>query len=316
MDIRAALKRVSDQRDLLMTLINQVPDQLFVKDLESRFLIANGAVVADKTFIATGEAVTVEALIGKTDFDLFAAPIAQQFHDAEVEIMRSGHPVLSTVEQNVYADGGTKWVSMTKAPLRNVSGQIIGLIGLAQDVTKRKEMEDQARFMAHHDILTGLPNRGLVISRIDEALAQATQNGSSVAVVFLDLDNFKWVNDTLGHQAGDDVLKTAASRIAGSLRLSDIAGRFGGDEFVIILRDPPRQSDGLIRLLERVRTRVAEPLQLAGQTVCVTTSIGVALLETDGTTRDELLAKADAAMYRSKRNGRNTICLASQLLPG
>lgn len=305
-----ALKRVTEERDQLLALINQVPDQLFVKDLDSRFLVANQAVVADKTFIATGEAVTVDALIGKTDFDLFAPPVAQEFRDIEVQIMQSGQPMLSMTEHNSYADGRPKWVSMTKAPLRDRNGVVTGLVGVAHDVTLRKEAEDRVRFMAHHDVLTGLPNRALLVDRLDQAILQANEAGRSVAIVFLDLDNFKWVNDTLGHQAGDNLLTIVSSRVTVCLRATDTVARLGGDEFVILLPDPPADIEQIVDVVERVRKAVALPVEIGGHTFNVTTSLGIARFPLDGRSRDELLAKADAAMYRSKKNGRNTYSFA------
>ncbi len=305
------LKRVTDERDQLLALINQVPDQLFIKDLDSRFLAANQAVVADKSFLATGAPVTVETLIGKTDFDLFAAPLAEEFREIERKIMQSGQPMLCMMELNAYADGRPKWVSMTKAPLRDRNGVITGLVGVAHDVTLRKEAEDRIRFMAHHDALTGLPNRALLIDRLDQAILQAEEGHRPVAVVFLDLDNFKWVNDTLGHQAGDDLLTIVSARVAACLQAADTLARLGGDEFVILLPNPPRDADCLIDLVERVRQSVAEPVDIAGQTLHVTTSLGVACFPHDGASREELLARADAAMYESKKKGRNTFSFAN-----
>jgi diguanylate cyclase (GGDEF)-like protein/PAS domain S-box-containing protein len=302
----STLEKITEERDRLLALINQVPDQLFVKDLGSRFLIANHAVVADKSFVATGNPVTVEELIGKSDFDLFPAPLAQEFRDIEVQIMQSGVPIFSMIESNACADGSTKWVSMTKAPLRDKNGVVTGLVGVARDVTLQKEAEDRVRFMAHHDMLTGLPNRTLLIDRIDEAILRARENDRALAIIFLDLDNFKAVNDTLGHQAGDILLTIVSARIAGCLRGADTVARLGGDEFVILLADPPKETDGLAHLIERVGKSVAKPVEIAGHTFNVTTSMGVARFPRDGNDRDGLLAKADAAMYRSKRVGRNT----------
>lgn len=310
-DCHSALMRVSGERDHLIALINQVPDQLFVKDLDSRFVVANQAVVADKLFVATGVPVTVETLIGKTDFDLFPAAVAQGYRDIESQIMQLGLPMIGMMERNVHADGRDKWVSMTKAPLRDADGNVIGLVGVAQDVTLRKEAEDRVRFMAHHDLLTGLPNRALFMDHLDQAILQANEGSSSFALVFLDLDNFKWVNDTLGHQAGDQLLSVVSSRLSACVRASDTVARLGGDEFVILLSNPPLDVDQLTSLVERVRKSVAAPVEIAGHTFNVTTSQGVARFPSEGKSRDELLAKADAVMYESKKKGRNTVSFAT-----
>ncbi|WP_075292873.1 GGDEF domain-containing protein [Pararhizobium arenae] len=309
-DDRAALERVTADRDRMIALINQVPDQLFVKDLKSRFLIANEAVVADKKFIATGEPVTVEALIGKTDFDLFSAEIAQEFRRTEITIMQQGQAMRSMIEQNVYSDGRLKWVSMTKAPLRDENGTVIGLVGVAHDVTFRKEAEDRVLFLAHYDPLTGLPNRASIFEKLTRAIDEASQNETRSAVVFLDLDNFKSINDTYGHQGGDEVLKATAARLVNCLGPEDSVGRFGGDEFVILLRHPPEDRSALLLLIDGMREHLSGPIQIGGQTLRVTISLGVSRLPDDGATLDEILAKADAAMYRSKSSGRDRTTLA------
>jgi diguanylate cyclase (GGDEF)-like protein len=304
-----ALKRVTEERDRMTALINQVPDQLFVKDLKSRFLIANEAVVADKTFIATGEPVTVGALIGKTDFDLFPAEIAEEFRRTEITIMQQGQAMRSMIEQNVYSDGRLKWVSMTKAPLRDDDGTVIGLVGVGHDVTLRKEAEDRVLFLAHYDPLTGLPNRASIFEKLTRAIDEASQNKSHTAVIFLDLDNFKSINDTYGHQGGDEVLKATAARLANCLGPQDSVGRFGGDEFVILLRHPPEDRSALLALIDGMRKHLSEAIETNSQTVRVTISLGVSRLPDDGITLDEILAKADAAMYRSKGSGRDRTTL-------
>lgn len=306
---RAALKRMTEERDRLNALINQVPDQLFLKDLNSRFLIANEAVVVDKTFIATGEPVTVDSLIGKTDFDLFPASMAEEFRRTEMAIMQRGEAMRSMLEQNIYADGRPKWVSMTKAPLRDEDGNVIGLLGIAHDVTLRKEAEDRVLFLAHYDPLTGLPNRASIFEQLNHAVAEATHHGTRAAIIFLDVDNFKSINDTYGHQGGDEVLKIVSDRIARCLGPKDSVGRFGGDEFVILLRDPPEDPKALLLRVEDMRKQLSEPFGIVGQSVGVTISFGVSRLPDDGMSLDEVLAKADAAMYRSKSSGRDRATL-------
>ena len=301
----AALQGVVAERDLLQALIDAVPDILFVKDRQSRFLIANRAMAAGKTFLATGQAVTPRDLIGKTDFDLFPEPVAQGFRDIEARLLASGQPMIDMQESNVDAEGGTRWLSMSKVPLRNERGEVIGLAGHGHDVTARKQAEARVLFLAHHDPLTGLPNRALFADRLGLAIRQAQRARGKVTVVFLDLDKFKLVNDSLGHQAGDTLLKIAADRMSHCVRSSDTVARLGGDEFVILLHDPPKRIKTLTPLFERIRASIAEPVEIAGQQFTISTSMGVASFPEDGKDPEQLLAHADAAMYRAKELGRD-----------
>jgi diguanylate cyclase (GGDEF)-like protein len=158
--------------------------------------------------------------------------------------------------------------------------------------------------LAHHDTLTGLPNRSLIADRLDLTIAQAQRSGGSVLVAFIDLDGFKLVNDGLGHNAGDELLKVVAERMSGCLRAGDTVGRFGGDEFVLLLNDTSRGASAA-PVLERVREAVLQSISLCGQDVQVSCSIGVAVYPNDGGDAETLLMHADAAMYRAKDMGKN-----------
>jgi diguanylate cyclase (GGDEF)-like protein/PAS domain S-box-containing protein len=299
----SAIESVVDERNWLRALIDRVPDLLFVKDTLSRILVANEATAAGKTFIATGEPVTVTSLIGKTDFDFFPREVAQQFRDVEVQIMQSGRPMIDMLELNVDGTGQSKWISMTKVPLRNANNEIIGLLGVGRDVTARKQAEDRVQFLAHHDPLTGLPNRALFADRLGQAILRAKGKGRRIAVIFVDVDRFKQVNDRLGHMAGDSLLKITADRMVSCLRSTDTVARLGGDEFVILLGDPPLGNKGLAPIAEMIRSSIAAPAEISGRQFTVTASMGIASFPGDGLTPDELLASADVAMYRAKELG-------------
>ena len=176
---------------------------------------------------------------------------------------------------------------------------------LAGIAIERKEAEDRIHFMANHDALTGLPNRILLKDRLSQALFYAQRYDRWVAVAFIDLDNFKIVNDSLGHNVGDDLLKVVAARMAACVRSTDTVVRLGGDEFVVILFDQPKDADVIAATVQNIRTAIGEPIRLQGHDLRVTSSVGVAIYPDDGAEVDTLLGNADAAMYRAKDNGRD-----------
>ncbi|MDB5793506.1 MAG: signaling protein [Massilia sp.] len=184
-----------------------------------------------------------------------------------------------------------------------------GVVAIVRDITERKQVEERIFHMAHHDELTGLPNRTLMQDRIEQAIQNAARHGNAVALAFIDLDGFKLVNDGLGHKAGDELLKVVSKRMGGCLRRNDTLARFGGDEFVILLPDQGRGRGGdaqaLAPLLEKIRIAVTEPVQVAGQVVQVSCSMGVVIYPRDGADANALLMNADAAMYRAKDLGSN-----------
>ena len=194
-----------------------------------------------------------------------------------------------------------------EAHLVDVTTRIAGI------AIERKLAEERIHFMANHDSLTGLPNRTLLKDRLSQAILYAQRYGRGVSVVFIDLDNFKFVNDSLGHNAGDELLKIIAGRMVDSVRAADTVVRLGGDEFVILLLDQP-SADIVCETVEKLKTVIAETVQVKGHDFKVTASIGVATYPNDGTDADSLLANADAAMYRAKETGRDNFQFYTQSL--
>ncbi|MDR5763288.1 EAL domain-containing protein [Caballeronia sp. LZ035] len=170
---------------------------------------------------------------------------------------------------------------------------------------QRSQAEERIRHMANHDALTGLPNRTLLSDRLKQMLLQAERYGRGVSVVFIDLDNFKLINDSLGHRAGDDLLRTVAARMVQSVRSTDTVVRLGGDEFVIVLLEDNQSGAGVTAMVERLRHEILQPAELQGQSYQVSCSMGVASYPNDGRDADTLLMNADAAMYHAKEMGRN-----------
>ncbi len=202
-------------------------------------------------------------------------------------------------------DGGIypEWLSISA--VYNDASEVTHYIGVFQDISERKQSEARIHHLAHHDALTGLPNRLLLEDRLNQGMLKSKRNKKSMAVVFIDLDRFKNINDTLGHEMGDKLLIEAAQRGLGVLRDTDTLSRQGGDEFVAVLPELEHRQD-VMHVTRKLLAAICQPYQLAGHQLTVSGSAGIALYPEDGETVSELLRKADAAMYRAKDEGRNT----------
>ncbi|HUX89459.1 MAG TPA: diguanylate cyclase [Gallionellaceae bacterium] len=194
--------------------------------------------------------------------------------------------------------------------LKNIAGEVIGFTGTGRDVSERKMATEHIHHMAHYDILTDLPNRSLLSERLQHALITSKRERTHLALMFLDLDMFKYINDKLGHDIGDLLLKEVAKRIQDCLRESDTAARIGGDEFVVLL--PSVESTTVAMLVaEKIRHELCLPFEISGHIINLSSSIGVAVYPEHGSEEKLLLKNADTAMYLAKRNGRNTVVLFS-----
>ncbi len=424
----------SDRHALLEAMIDHVPDFIYAKDLEGRFLFANRAIVTENGFD------TVEELIGLTDYDI-NGDAAQRagIPETEARVMRTGEPDLGFEERAMRGDID-RWLMMSRVPLKDKNGAIIGVVGASRDITQKKASErllqaqahilemivgaariedfleefvkaienlatglacavrvfdaaagepsvyaspalsqhagvsalissvsdpesltypagnvafsfdipasegnahgfvwcmlagrkpdagllefiaaaarmaglaiDRKRaaehiaFLADHDMLTRLPNRRFLDTRLPEILAASAKAKRHVGIGFLDLDNFKQINDTLGHSVGDALLSKTAERISRSLGRNDLVLRVGGDEFVIILH---KHKDDFESRLQHIRAAVSQPLRLGNYDIKVTCSIGMAFFPEHGETTAEIVAAADLAMYEAKHSGRDGI---------
>ena len=215
-----------------------------------------------------------------------------------------GESILQFETQRLKRDGTRFDVSVTSTPLRHASGDIEDFLTIAIDISERKASEKQIEFLAYRDVLTGLPNRLLLLDRFQQAVAHAEHEGTQVALLVLDLDNFNAINDSLGHAMGDAMLQGVAERLLECVRESDTISRQGGDEFAIVLSDL-RGPDTLLPVLQMMRERLELPFTLNGQEFITSACIGISFYPTDGKDFDTMLKKADTAMYRAKAEGRN-----------
>ena len=224
---------------------------------------------------------------------------------AVLPLIRRGEAVKSLETARVRKDGREVHVSLTVTPIVDAAGTVIAAAEIGRDITARKQMERRVAYLAYHDDLTGLPNRLMFAEHLDLALARAQRHGYAVAVLYVDLDDFKHTNDTFGHEAGDELLRQVARRLERATRATDLVARHGGDEFLVLIADLPADSspgprDIARTIAEHVSRALAAPASLEGRAISAAGSVGVALYPDDAVTADELLRRADAAMYRSK----------------
>ncbi|MBR9808896.1 MAG: EAL domain-containing protein [Alphaproteobacteria bacterium] len=277
----------------LQAIINVVPLPLLVKDREHRIVLINDAACE-----FTGH--SREVSLKFSDYDLFPAEEVEVFRAVDDEVFLTG--AVSEIEEQITdAAGRTRTVITRKRRLR--LGGADYLVAIITDVTAYREAEAHNYHLAFHDTLTGLPNRALLSERIDQALLRRTRTGERCTLLYVDLDRFKEVNDTYGHQSGDALIQSFASRIAAVVRATDTVSRLGGDEFALLLIDRGDPED-VDRVCERILEVAAEPFDIDGSRVYIGASIGVAEA-VDEVDNVEIQRRADVALYQSKREGRN-----------
>jgi diguanylate cyclase (GGDEF)-like protein/PAS domain S-box-containing protein len=255
-----------------------------------------------------------EAIFGYPAADAVGKPLAfllaaeEERKNAETmcrELLETGDGNKATLT-NVTRGGRTIYCEWYNTPLLGSENKVTGFASLVHDVTERLNTERTIHYMAHHDALTGLPNRRLMQDRLNQAIMSARRKQRHVAVLFLDLDRFKVVNDTLGHDTGDFILKDVARRLVACVREGDTVSREGGDEFVMILPDLERPEHARV-VADKILTDLARPVEIGGHEIHVTPSIGISHYPNDATDVHQLLKHADNAMYQAKDAGRNTV---------
>ena len=255
--------------------------------------------------------VTQEESLGKTRWDLGALNLTEEDWEAHRRVLQSHQPFRDLELQRLDADGQTYWVAVSGTPIFDDKGVFRGYRGIGRDISKRKHAEDETQRLAFYDTLTGLPNRRLLMDRLAHAQVTSARSRHVGALLFIDLDNFKDLNDTLGHDVGDLLLEQVALRLVTCLREGDTAARFGGDEFVVMLEDLSESDAEAARqaelVAEKILARLNAPYELVGRQHNSSPSVGITLFCGTALGVDELLKRADVAMYQAKAAGRNTL---------
>ena len=286
------------ERVCIRNLLDSSDERVFFKDLESRFLLVSAGFLT-----ALGGGRSLDEVLGKTDFDIFSKPHATEAFADEQHIIQTGEPLVGKLERETFHAGPDIWVSTTKWPLRDDRGQTIGTFGISRDVTEQTKAQEALAHQALHDSVTGLANRLALMDRLTQALVALERRPGRLAVMFIDLDDFKAVNDTLGHDVGDSVLAEVGIRLTRVARRTDTVARLGGDEFVLLCSELGEYDD--LRLLgDRILQALRAPLK-NGQQMIVTGSLGAVATSDPLADPGELLQRADFAMYAAKRGGRN-----------
>jgi len=298
--------KLSIQYNLIENIIDTVPVRIFWKSKEGIYLGAN------KLFLEDAQLNSRDQIIGKTDFELpWADTEAKAYVKDDLEVMNSKTSRLHFEETQTTNNGNTLILSTSKSPLYDTNKNVIGVLGSYADITEQKTaqklLEEQKNILhhqAHHDALTELPNRVLFNDRLEHAIETANRNNAKIALFFIDLDHFKEINDSLGHDIGDKVLKIVTSRLVEALRNEDTISRLGGDEFSVILEDLADVAS-ISHAAQKLLDKLSEPMNLNNNTLYISSSIGISIYPDDGIDSKSLLKFADSAMYKAKNEGRN-----------
>ncbi len=296
-ELEVTKKTADDALEFAESIINTVRDPLIVLDQDLR------VVKVSRSFYDVFKVIPEET-VGQLMYDLgnkqWDIPVLR-------ELLETILPQKATFDnyevEHDFTTIGKRIMLLNARQIHRVMGKDRIILLSIEDITERKQLEEQIRYMAFHDALTGLPNRKLFSDRLSISLAHAERNKTKVGIMMLDLDGFKDVNDTLGHDAGDIILKKTAERLCESLRKEDTVARFGGDEFVLILPDIDSIEDAVL-IAQKIVDRFSEPISVFSSQIIVTTSIGIAEYPENGREETSLLKNADTAMYQAKQSGR------------
>ena len=298
---KAIENQIKSER-MLKLVLNSIPIGVFWKDENLRFLGCNSQFLEDAGILHE------RRIIGKTSKELKDENIfVKSSTISEAHVLKTGQAKLNYEERWYDKNHTTRCLRSNLVPIEG-DNQQIGLLGTYEDITKHKKAQEQIRFLAQYDSLTGLPNRALFMDRMLHAMKQSTRSERLLGIMFLDLDRFKTVNDSLGHYAGDALLKEVANRLKSCLRDGDTVARIGGDEFTILV-ERLTSVHACLQTAKNILNIFSEPFIINAQPLHISTSIGISIYPfVEGNIQD-LLKSADIAMYEAKRLGRNRYCI-------
>ena len=296
-------ERDSYSNSLTSDIVSNAAEGIVVYDDEMRCVVWN-------RFMEELTGMPAREVLGKPATELF--PQSEYRVDDLLSRTLKGETVnIPETHLNLAGSDRKGWISASFRPQKDASGHVTGVLGHVRDLTERKRAEQQIQYQAYHDALTSLPNRLLLQEHLTLAIALAQRRNGLLAVLFLDLDHFKVVNDSLGHTVGDGLLRVVAMRLKAHVREGDVIARVGGDEFTLVMQELKKKEDIPV-IAQKVLRILSDPIDVDGHRLYVTASIGVAVYPDDGLDAETLLKNADGAMYRAKAEGRNTYELATE----
>ena len=287
-------------------IIDTVPVRIFWKDREGIYLGAN------ELFLKDAQLQSRDEIIGKNDFEMpWGATEAKNYRADDIDVMQNANAKLNIEETQTDKNAQTITLLTSKVPLKDSEGEIIGILGTYTDITTLKNTQNEllkqkniVHHQAHYDELTGLPNRALFQNKLKERISKIQNTKNKIALLFMDLDNFKAINDSFGHHIGDEVLKIVTQRLTNAIKTQGSISRLGGDEFAIIL-DTLEEEQNISLISNTLLKSLAEPIHLHGNTLYASSSIGISVYPEDTLSMQDLIKFADSAMYKAKDEGKN-----------
>ncbi len=285
------------QRNFLKTIFDTIPDLIWAKNIDGTYLTCN---TKFENFFGAKE----DEIVGKTDSDFVDKELAEFFIRNDKIALDRGVATINE-EYLVFADESYKGDFETiKTPIRDRENKITGILGIARDISLRKNYERQLLSFVNTDNLTGLSNRAVLMDRLEQVLKQRNFKDREYAILFIDLDDFKKINDTKGHHIGDELLIEVSKRLRGTVRKGDTVSRFGGDEFILLLENINNKS-AASNIAKKVLKVLQEPVYIGKYILNISASIGISICPADGEKAEVLLCNADDAMYYAKKYGKN-----------
>lgn len=300
-ELRRSQQRLLDERERAQATLDSIGDGVVTTDLDGRITYLNPVAASLCDWPAgTARGQRLDKVLSLLDPES-GRPLSGPLYGA----LDRQQPAASLAARLRRRDGNTIPIEYRAAPIHDRAGRLAGAVLAFHDVSATRAMEAKLAYQASHDALTGLPNRMLLLDRLNQSLVQAARHGGRIALMFVDVDRFKQINDTLGRGIGDRLLQEIGLRLQGCVRRTDTVSRQGGDEFILLLSEAGSPAE-LSDIAEKIVTGLAEPYELDGHELYLSVSVGISVWPDDGTDAETLIKHADIAMYHAKQNGRNT----------